>query len=300
MNIFGQRDPKWGKDKMGNSGLELEDYGCLCTSISMLDGRTPKEVNKIFSKGGAYNSNGILNHAIASKLLGLEYTGFSNSPDFFPIIAEVDMSPSLGKQQHFVVQINAKEIADAWTGTVRPIKTYPIISYRKYKNLKDYQGINEDMKTPTKLQDEITKYQEIVGNKYKFGENLETKDLEELKTIMSGVRNKYLGTLDVLQAFYNVESKYLDERDKALKQVETLEKLIEEKDSEIERLLDKIGKLSIGNEQYLKDMEDQEEVLRDLKLQVMELKKMNDSYKEMFEKPAPSDMLSIFKKIFRK
>lgn len=247
MNIYSQRDIKWGKDKMGNSGLELEDYGCLCTSISMLDGRTPKEVNKIFSKGGAYNSNGILNHTIASKLLGLEYTGFSNTPSFFPIIAEVDMSPSPGKQQHFVVQESPESIIDPWTGLRRSTKAYPILSYRKYKNLKEYSGV------PTKE------------------ETLE----KEVKSLKDSVK-------------------------KLEKNVKSLEGIIEEKDSEIERLLNKIGVLNINNEQYLKDIEDQEEVLRDLKLQIMELKKMNDSYKEIFEKPAPSDMLSIFKKIFRK
>ncbi|NCD18173.1 MAG: hypothetical protein EOL91_12875, partial [Actinobacteria bacterium] len=102
--IYSQRDPKWGKDKMGKSGLELEDYGCLCTSIAMIDGRTPKEINTIFSENGAYNQNGILNHEKAKDLLNLNFGGFSSTPQGFPTIAEVDMSPSPGRQQHFVVQ----------------------------------------------------------------------------------------------------------------------------------------------------------------------------------------------------
>lgn len=190
ITIYGQRDTKWGNDQMGKSGLKLKDYGCLCTSIAMLDGRTPKEVNALFSKAGAYNSNGILSHEIASKTLGIEYNGFGTSPEYFPIIAEVDMSPSPGKQQHFVVQINDKEIVDPWTGTVRPIKTYPIISYRKYKNLQDYQAINTNMKIPSKLQEEIKKYQDITKTSHKFGEKLEEKDLNELKDLMSVMRNQ--------------------------------------------------------------------------------------------------------------
>jgi hypothetical protein len=227
VSIFNQRDKAWGNDLIGKSGLKLKDYGCLCTSISMLDGKSPKEVNDIFSKAGAYNSNGILNHEIASKTLGLEYTGFSNTPDYFPIIAEVDMSPSPGKQQHFVVQINNKEIVDPWTGTVRPIKTYPIISYRKYKNLKDYQAKNEDMKIPSKLKDEIQKYQDITDSKYKFGDNFESEDFEELKNIMSDVRNKYNFRLSGFKECYDNQTALMKAKDKAEAQVAGLNTQIE-------------------------------------------------------------------------
>lgn len=255
--IYGQRDPKWGNDQMGKSGLKLKDYGCLCTSISMLDGRTPKEVNALFSKAGAYNSNGILNHEIASKTLGLEYTGFSNTPDYFPIIAEVDMSPSPGKQQHFVVQINDKEIVDPWTGTVRPIKTYPIISYRKYKNLQDYQAINTNMKIPSKLQDEIKKYQDITKTSHKFGDNLDDKDLEPLKELMSEMRNQrneFFKAVDKLkklvddtnkandillkerQECYDAKQMYIEERDQAEKEVQALENAQQPLRDEVVRL----------------------------------------------------------------
>ncbi len=190
--IYSQRDPKWGKDKMGNSGLKLEDYGCLCTSIAMLDGRTPKEINKILSQGGAYNSNGILDHNKASSLLGLNFEGHSSTPQYFPIIAEVDMSPSPGKQQHFVIQESPESILDPWTGTRRSHKTYPIISYRLYKKI-----TQDSMKIPSKLQDEIKKYQDLLKGqkeyekevKYKFKDELREDDLMIIKELQSGVRN---------------------------------------------------------------------------------------------------------------
>lgn len=36
--ILSQRDPRWGKVTIGQSGLELEDFGCTLTSLSMHSG----------------------------------------------------------------------------------------------------------------------------------------------------------------------------------------------------------------------------------------------------------------------
>ncbi len=104
----------------------------------MLVDKEPPEVNEILKKAGAFDKDLIISDK-AAKALGLEYTGkeydINKEPDWFPNIKEVDMSPSPGKQQHFVVRIkeDKKYIIDPWTGKKEAIGFYPFCSYRRFR-----------------------------------------------------------------------------------------------------------------------------------------------------------------------
>lgn len=54
MTVFSQRDPRWAKAKIGNSGLTIGRYGCVISSVAMLSSYfkpelTPLETSKILS-----------------------------------------------------------------------------------------------------------------------------------------------------------------------------------------------------------------------------------------------------------
>jgi hypothetical protein len=105
----------------------------------MMVNKTPDVVNDILKKAGAFNGDLIISEK-ATVALGLKYYGkdinINNVPDWSPSIKEVDMSPSAGKQQHFVLRIieNGKSfIIDPWTGRKEKIDFYPFVSYRKFK-----------------------------------------------------------------------------------------------------------------------------------------------------------------------
>ena len=62
--IYGQRDPKWGNDYIGNSKSKIKDYGCFLCSLSMMVRKEPPEVNKMLLEGGAYNNDLIISEKI--------------------------------------------------------------------------------------------------------------------------------------------------------------------------------------------------------------------------------------------
>lgn len=139
MKSYSQRDEKWAKKLLGNSNKStIGNYGCKLTCFSILDeDRDPEEMNKIFKKGNCFfgKSGDLLEDNACAKALGWEFVGIQSKDADKPkeiCIAEVDMSPAPGKQQHFVVYDPRGRIYDPWTGTRRSVKTYPIINYRLF------------------------------------------------------------------------------------------------------------------------------------------------------------------------
>jgi lysozyme len=134
--IFSQRDPKWKNIKLGNGKTNIGSHGCFVTALAMLSGKTPPEVNEILKNGGYFQGDLIISSVKMAQSLGLEYHGRDNLVNYNPkyqTIAEVDMSPSPGKQQHFVVVNTDGSILDPWTGTQRPKGTYTLVSYRLFE-----------------------------------------------------------------------------------------------------------------------------------------------------------------------
>lgn len=139
MTTYSQRDPRWKDIKLGFGQTTIGGYGCFLTCLSMLVGKTPDVVNQMLKSGGAFHNDLIISDR-AAVVLGLQYSGkeydINKSPDWFPSIKEVDMSPAAGKQQHFVVRITdagKKYILDPWDGQRKGLSFYPFVSYRLFK-----------------------------------------------------------------------------------------------------------------------------------------------------------------------
>jgi len=132
MKKYSQRDTRWANKKLGHSSTStIGAYGCFLTALSMIAEQEPNEVNEILKDGGGFIRDLIVssNSAIA---LGIPYNGISKTKPSYNCIAEVDMSPAPGKQQHFVVWMKDK-IVDPWTGRIEVVNKYPIINYRLFE-----------------------------------------------------------------------------------------------------------------------------------------------------------------------
>ena len=137
---YSQRDWRWRWKRLGNSWSTIGGYGCFLTSLSMMVGKRPDEVNEILKKAGAFNKDLIISEkaamALNSKYTGKEYD-IDKPPSWSPSIKEVDMSPAKGKQQHFclrVIENGIRYIIDPWTGQRQRITFYPFVSYRCFRN----------------------------------------------------------------------------------------------------------------------------------------------------------------------
>lgn len=118
--------------RLGFGNTTIASHGCFITALSMMVEKDPIEVNNILKAAGAFSSDLLLSDK-AAQALDLDLLGTSVIPaPWEPSIMEVDMSPAPGKQQHFVVRMHDK-IIDPWTGTERPLDTYPPASYRLFK-----------------------------------------------------------------------------------------------------------------------------------------------------------------------
>lgn len=178
--IYSQRDPKWAKETLGFGKTTLGSHGCFVTSLAIMCGKTPSEVNSILKKGKFFNGDLIISSNAMANSLGLTYVGKIDSQPKFKTIAEVDMSPAPGKQQHFVVVKEDGSIIDPWTGTIRPKGTYPIMSYRLFNVLKAPQVPKEEKKRLETIVDPVP---EVVQEVNKPQEN----PMTGYRTIISAV-----------------------------------------------------------------------------------------------------------------
>ena len=161
---YSQRDKRWADDILGFGKTRLGTHGCFVTSLGNLCGKTPREVNHILQKGKFFNGDLIISSEVMAKSLGLTYAGRSDKQPKYRCIAEVDMSPAPGKQQHFILIKEDGSIIDSWTGTIRPKGTYPIVSYRLFRAVEAPKE-KSDTKVPLSPEnapnDEITTVESI-------------------------------------------------------------------------------------------------------------------------------------------
>jgi len=184
MSYYSQRDKKWADDMLGFGKTRLGTHGCFVTSLGNLCGKTPREVNHILQKGKFFNGDLIISTVAMAKSLGLEYAGKSDKQPKYRCIAEVDMSPAPGKQQHFVVIKEDGSIIDSWTGTIRPKGTYPIVSYRLFK-------VPEPVQIPKPIENtvevKIDHIPEVVQESNQPQEPIMLETLKGSRTIISAV-----------------------------------------------------------------------------------------------------------------
>lgn len=127
---YSQRDPQWAGDLLGNShGSTLSQYGCLLTSFAMLAYRTPHDMNICMRDTGGFQPEpkgsyaATFNISACAPNVRMVWTSGKYAKVAFPkpqltrtldhlrggqpAIIEVDFSPSVGQQQHFVMAEHA-------------------------------------------------------------------------------------------------------------------------------------------------------------------------------------------------
>ena len=177
MKIYSQRDPKWANEKLGFGSTTISAYGCKLTSFAMLDGRTPSELNALFKKEGCFSGD-LLDDKKCAQALGWTFIiRTTDSPSTTPCIAEVDMSPAPGKQQHFVVWQDGGIIIDPWTGQTRSYEMYPVVSFRNFVIPKKEELMKKEF---------VEAIEKLVGEEY--GDNLNEKEQDDAAKKIKKVR----------------------------------------------------------------------------------------------------------------
>ena len=171
MKLYSQRDPKWANIKLGFGNTTIGSHGCKLTSFSIITEIPPDVLNEKFKKDGCFLRDLLIDEKIALSLDISPNDTTSTNPNKI-CVAEVDMSPSAGKQQHFVVWNDNNSITDPWTGTIRPATTYPIINYRTF-NFDKYLNDNT-MELSKDQKKDLSK----LG--FDFGDNLNSGELDRL------------------------------------------------------------------------------------------------------------------------
>lgn len=127
---YSQLDNRWANKFIGNTKLTFGKFGCFLTSIAMLDGRKPPEINKILTDGKAINKDGLLYPDKAAKLLGMTYS-YKKTNDIFPCICETNHFKHLNIPQHFFIMLDKETIIDP-LGGLKINNPYNIVSYRLF------------------------------------------------------------------------------------------------------------------------------------------------------------------------
>ena len=144
----------------------------------MLDGRTPSELNALFKKEGCFSGD-LLDDKKCAQALGWTFIiRTTDSPSTTPCIAEVDMSPSPGKQQHFVVWQDGG-IIDPWTGQTRSYEMYPVVSFRNFVIQKKEEPMKKEF---------VEAIETLVGEEY--GDNLNEKEQDDAAKKIKKVREE--------------------------------------------------------------------------------------------------------------
>ena len=141
---FCQSDKHWGSMKLGRTDLTIARFGCLLTSIAMLDGHFPSIINEIFTAKNVYvDKDGILDPYYlddylidcgkAAKALGMVYKYQKTNPGK-TCIAETNFYKSKGFLQHFFVLLANGHIVDPITGLQGSNKyARKMVSYRLFE-----------------------------------------------------------------------------------------------------------------------------------------------------------------------
>jgi len=142
MNHYCQHDYK---DQLGSCNETISSAGCFVTSLAMLGGKTPPEVNNLFKDRGGYSNGCLVNCPSAAEILGLPYSGIIYSDPHKICIAETSHYKSSGYPQHFLVWLGNGEIHDPLLSYGPTVNNYKIVSYRlfepKGEPMDDKEGI---------------------------------------------------------------------------------------------------------------------------------------------------------------
>ena len=137
-----QKDPRWGDMTIGKTSMRMRSYGCLVTSLAILDGRTPDVVLDLLNGAEAFTwkrpgiADGLLIHSRAAEALGMFYGGIRGAderPDKI-CIAETARFRWWGFPQHFFVWTPEGKAYDPLDGQEK-INPYQVTTYRMYESI---------------------------------------------------------------------------------------------------------------------------------------------------------------------
>lgn len=135
--VYSQRDPRWGGQTLGTnstgSGINIYHYGCAITCVAnylWYEGHpemNPEWVNARLTQIGGYVDGGSLVWGAVTQLApslsaqGVSYdfsagVSYVGSADANWAILQVT---KVGFPMHFVLLVNATQIADPWDGTIK-------------------------------------------------------------------------------------------------------------------------------------------------------------------------------------
>ena len=141
VQVFSQRDARWGNDLMGGKG-KLKDFGCAVTCLSSLSGIDPKTLN---SKDIYWNKTNLVDWNKAAKVIGKKFIKRAspyNNLDVWtrinvlqtPVLVEVMADPigNIGGR-HWVLFIGSQKAMDPWTGLITPTSKWKPTGYAIYQ-----------------------------------------------------------------------------------------------------------------------------------------------------------------------
>ena len=134
VTLFSQRDPRWGKDRLGISSLTLEQAGCLVSAMASvlcdLEVATdPGQLNAWLTKTQGYvGGNRFMFNAVADlgiSCLKVVFCPYTPAPittllelfqevDTYGIVAQVDFRPGGPVTQHWVRLLSLEQVMDPW------------------------------------------------------------------------------------------------------------------------------------------------------------------------------------------
>jgi hypothetical protein len=117
-----QNDPRWKNKRLGNDVVTIGKWGCLLTSMTMVAngfgyGETPDTLNERLKGAGGFQKALVIPAALPAVCPKIVYKGYRACVDTpapieeidaalaagLPVIVQVDWSPKLGVQSHWVV-----------------------------------------------------------------------------------------------------------------------------------------------------------------------------------------------------
>lgn len=271
--ILGQRDSRWASILLGynTSTYTIGSHGCLVTSLSMLIGKTPDQVNQILKDNGGFLAGGGLFIWGKASVLGLtcQYTsssysgpvtdlGVTKAKEYldqgFPLIAEVDFNPAtVAEEQHYVVVVGYDGedfiMNDPWTKDRVSMDKYggfrrAIVQFRVYDKRFQETTLNPTVQVDSKVFENLVRKSTAWDNVYK---KLNVSDSE---TIVQANLDKMIGYEDII-----------GQRDKALSDAQSkltdLKNQLDALSSENEQLKTTLNDIKVGLNQKVSDLQAQ-------------------------------------------
>lgn len=162
MNPLSQRDPRWGKIKLGFSETLIHNYGCTITSLSYILQTTPDIVNEKLKEVKGFKNNLVIWSAISQAFPKVEQASRVTTwnekevKNNLPCMVEVDGSP-IGASRHWVVYLGDNKLMDPWFGDIRATSFYKPTGYTIIK-LKKQNNTMPDSNTKS-LEEKLAYYE---------------------------------------------------------------------------------------------------------------------------------------------